>query len=171
MIKLVTGGYSYGKAWDHKERTELVQIFISHDDYAIRSLQFLYSEYGKLVLSDPPDGSSIGNRFSTVTLQYPDEFLTSLKGTYCPENYGYRKLISIEFGTNLGRYGPFGQAYKGGEYFDFQMGNHRSFGGFYGTVRNGALESIGVYVKPISCLSNLNSDLQVNVRNLPVKPK
>jgi len=68
MIKLVTGGYSYGKAWDHQGRTELVQIFISHDDYAIRSLQFLYSEYGKLVLSDPPDGSSIGNKFSTVSV-------------------------------------------------------------------------------------------------------
>ncbi|XP_052207936.1 inactive protein RESTRICTED TEV MOVEMENT 1-like isoform X2 [Diospyros lotus] len=158
MIKLVTGGYSYGKAWDHKERTELVQIFISHDDYAIRSLQFLYSEYGKLVLSDPPDGSSIGNRFSTVTLQYPEEFLTSLKGSW-----DYGKLTSIEFGTNLGKHGPFGQAYKGGKYFDFQMGNHRSFGGFHGTARisvldGGVLESIGVYVKPVASLSNLNSD-------------
>ncbi|XP_052207929.1 inactive protein RESTRICTED TEV MOVEMENT 1-like [Diospyros lotus] len=159
MIRLPTLGSQSGQTWDHKGRTELVQIFVSYDDSAINFLQFLYAENGSLVLSERPDYIYVGNNFSTVTLQYPDEFLTSLKGTW---NYG--KLTSIECGTNLGRHGPFGRAYKDDKHFDFQLGNHRAFGGFHGTTsRAGTLESIGIYVKPIASLSNLNSDQQVNV--------
>ncbi|XP_052194554.1 inactive protein RESTRICTED TEV MOVEMENT 1-like [Diospyros lotus] len=162
MIKIGTGEFPSGQAWDHKGKTELVQIFISYDDDAIKFLQCLYAENGKLVLSERPDGSYPGKKFSTVMLQYPDEFLTSLTGT-CSEGSGYEKLTSIEFGTNLRRHGPFGQVYRGGKDFDFQMGNHQPFGGFHGTTASCVLESIGVYVKPIASLSNPNSDQQVKV--------
>ncbi|XP_052207933.1 protein RESTRICTED TEV MOVEMENT 1-like [Diospyros lotus] len=158
MIKLPTVGSRNGQAWDHKGRTELVQIFISYDDSAIKFLQFLYAENGKLVLSERLDGIDIGNKFSTVTLGYLDEFLTSLKASW-----GHGKLTSIEFGTNLGRHGLFGRAYKDDKHFDFQMGNRRPFGGFHGTTQYGVLKSIRVYVKPIASLSNLNSNQQVNV--------
>ncbi|XP_052207937.1 inactive protein RESTRICTED TEV MOVEMENT 1-like [Diospyros lotus] len=157
MIKLPTVSSTSGEAWDHKGRTELVEIFISYDDYAIKFLQFLYAENGSLVLSERPDGSYLGNKFITVMLQYPNEFLTSLKGTYGYDSSGYRILTSIEFGTNLGNHGPFGEANENDEYFDLQMGNHRQFGGFHGTTKFDILRSIGVYVKPIASLSNLNS--------------
>ncbi|XP_052206885.1 inactive protein RESTRICTED TEV MOVEMENT 1-like [Diospyros lotus] len=163
MIKIGTGAFPSGRAWDHMGRTELVQIFVSYDDRAIRFLQCLYAENGRLVLSERPDDTYPGKKFSTVTLQYPDEFLTSLKGTCCSDNRGNEKLTSIEFGTNVGRHGPFGQAYEGDKYFDFQLGNHQAFGGFHGTTRSYLLGSIGVYVKPIALPRNLNSDQQVKV--------
>ena len=68
MIKLPSVGSRNGQAWDHKGRTELVQIFISYDDSAIKFLQFLYAENGRLVLSERPDYINLGNKFSTVSV-------------------------------------------------------------------------------------------------------
>ncbi|KAL7252186.1 hypothetical protein ACSBR1_013937 [Camellia fascicularis] len=91
-----------------------------------------------------------------VTLNYPDEFLTSISGS---STTGYtNRVSSITFGTNQGSHGPFGKPGKDDMEFNFQLGKYRPFGGFHGsTTIDGYLESIGVYVKPIASLSDLNS--------------
>ncbi|CAL5337954.1 unnamed protein product [Camellia sinensis] len=152
MMKTGFAQYLSGEVWDHKGKTELVQIFISRGDYGINFLQFQYVENGNLVLSEPSLSMNIGNRFETVKLNYPDEFLTSISGSYSI-TYGY-KVTSITFDTNQGRYGPFGQQHQCDREFIFQMGQDRQFGGFHGSTKCGELESIGVYVKPITTLNN-----------------
>ncbi|KAI8010408.1 Inactive protein RESTRICTED TEV MOVEMENT 1 [Camellia lanceoleosa] len=137
-----------GQVWDHKGKTDLVQIFISHSDDAINFLQFQYDENAHLVLSVPSLAMIVGTRFNTVKLNYPGEFLTSISGSYSDTN-GY-KVTSITFDTNLRRYGPFGQQRQCDREFIFQMGQDKQFGGFHFSTMNGHLESIGVYVKPIT---------------------
>ncbi|KAL7220811.1 hypothetical protein ACSBR2_013662 [Camellia fascicularis] len=101
-------------------------------DDAIKFLQFVYVEYGSLVLSEPLIGCVPGSNFNMVTLNYPDEFLTSISGS-C--TFGYRSCVSsITFGTNQGSHGPFGKPEKDDIEFNFQMGKYRLFGGFHGTT-------------------------------------
>uniref|UniRef100_A0A5B7B841 Putative inactive protein RESTRICTED TEV MOVEMENT 1-like n=1 Tax=Davidia involucrata TaxID=16924 RepID=A0A5B7B841_DAVIN len=153
-----------GEVWDDKGRSDIVQIFISWTDgtgftSGINFIQFLYVENGTLVLSEKHGGKS-GNKFNTVKLDYPSEFLTRLSGHVVYRDRGY-DVDSITFGTNRGTHGPFGGSFEGtGEddtFFDFQMGQDRPFGGFHGSTMNGYLQSIGVYVRPIATLSNLNN--------------
>lgn len=44
-----------------------------------------------------------------ITLQYPEEFLTSVSGHYCPVVYGGSPVIrSLTFSSNKRTFGPFG---------------------------------------------------------------
>ncbi|MCD7455680.1 hypothetical protein HAX54_029133 [Datura stramonium] len=153
-----TGG---GSIWDEKGRDEVVGILVSYSENTIESLQFLFYENGNLVQSDK-HGSNRRENFSAVVFDYPSEFLTSLSGSY--GNNGYSTVLSaIKFNTNKGSYGPFGCAKLAtdAKHFNFQIGNHRLFGGFHGTKSRQAVESIGIYLKPIiSSMINLK-DLRV----------
>ncbi|THF95997.1 hypothetical protein TEA_009400 [Camellia sinensis var. sinensis] len=132
MFKLGSQPNPDGEVWDHKGKTELVQIFISYGS-KINFLQYLHVENGTLVLSERLGGSDNGNNFNTE-----DHVMTS-----------------ITFGTNQGSHGPFGEPGKYDTKFNFQMGQDRPFGGFHGSTKDGLLESIGVYVKPLETLSDL----------------
>ncbi|CAL5337957.1 unnamed protein product [Camellia sinensis] len=171
MFKLGSQPNPDGEVWDHKGKTELVQIFISYGS-KINFLQYLHVENGTLVLSERLGGSDNGNNFNTVRLNYPDEFLTSISGSYLftPKKksgsyhteqffYGFDEedhvMTSITFGTNQGSHGPFGEPGKYDTKFNFQMGQDRPFGGFHRSTKDGLLESIGVYVKPLETLSDL----------------
>ncbi|CAL5393440.1 unnamed protein product [Camellia sinensis] len=160
MFKLGSQPNPNGEVWDHKGKTELVQIFISYGS-KINFLQYLHVENGTLVLSERLGGSDNGNNFNTVRLNYPDEFLTSISGSYHTEQIfdGFdaedHVMTSITFGTNQGSHGPFGEPGKYDSKFNFQMGQDRPFGGFHGSTKDGLLESIGVYVKPLETLSDL----------------
>ncbi|GJY17885.1 jacalin-like lectin domain-containing protein [Tanacetum coccineum] len=82
-----------------------------------------------------------------VLIDHPGEYLVSVSGEYLNG-----KLASIVFVTNKKRHGPFGR--KGGssnlpcEPFNFEFGPRDLFGGFHGSVYEGSVEAIGVYVKP-----------------------
>uniref|UniRef100_A0A5B7CAJ3 Putative inactive protein RESTRICTED TEV MOVEMENT 1-like n=1 Tax=Davidia involucrata TaxID=16924 RepID=A0A5B7CAJ3_DAVIN len=160
MIKIGTSSGG-GEVWDDKDRSDIVQIFISWTEGTKRLnfIQFLYVENGTLVLSEKRGGMP-GNKFKTVKFDYPSEFLTRLScrgyTSYCGLNY----VSSITFGTNRGTYGPFGQAKESDTFYDFDMGQDRPFGGFYGTTRDGRLESIGVYVRPIATLNNTTTEVE-----------
>lgn len=90
-----------------------------------------------------------------IKLDYPSEFLTWIRGYYVdfrpiviqPATY----VTSITFGTNKATYGPFGSHESCDIEFDFKFGTDASFGGFHGTTHIHYLESIGVYIKPITC--------------------
>lgn len=163
MIKIgpVGGRSSGGSVWDEKGRDEVVGILVSYSEDTIESLQFLFYENGNLVQSDK-HGSHHCENFFAVVFDYPSEFLTLLSGSY--DNNGYSTVLSaIKFNTNKGSYGPFGctQPVTDAKHFNFQIGNHRFFGGFHGTRNRHAVESIGIYLKPIiSSMINLK-DLRV----------
>lgn len=145
MPKIGPIGSPNGGEWDEEGRTEIVQIFVSHDD-RVHSLQFQYYEDGSLVLSDKR-GLSGGSKFDVVKFNYPTEYLTCISGFKRPDH-----LASITFTTNLGTYGPFGPASQQSQEFRFQLGRNQQFGGFCG-ISDFCVRSIGVYLKPITTLN------------------
>ncbi|CAA0834858.1 Protein RESTRICTED TEV MOVEMENT 1 [Striga hermonthica] len=138
-------GRKTGNTWDEKGRINIVYIFIHHAE-EIDSIQFLYAEDGELVLSDSY-GNKRGKNFDFVKLDYPAEYITSIRGRlHCHDN----SLRSITFETNHGEYGPFGKSYSSHKEFALRLGDGGHFGGFHGTADSRRLKSIGVYFEPIT---------------------
>ncbi|MCD7470770.1 hypothetical protein HAX54_010880 [Datura stramonium] len=169
MIKVgpVGGRQQRGTHWD--ENGQVVQIFVSSKHNTISSLQFLFYENGKLVLSNK-HGANDCESFCAVTLDYPTEFLTSISGSF-RTSYGQSILSSISFGTNKGSYGPFGTPSADANKFTFQIGNYHSFGGFHGSKIRYGIESFGVYMKPITTSMIHFKDPPVNVKKEGVQEK
>ncbi|MCD7470771.1 hypothetical protein HAX54_010881 [Datura stramonium] len=170
MIKVGPAGgqEQRGTRWDEKGRGEVVQIFVSYNHNTVHSLQFLFYENGKLVMSNK-HGATECESFCAVTFDYPTEFLTSISGSF-RTSYGWSFLSSISFGTNKGSYGPFGTPSADAN-FTFQIGNYRSFGGFHGSKNGFGVESFGVYMKPIITSMILFKDPPVKVKNEGVPGK
>ncbi|CAI9298266.1 unnamed protein product [Lactuca saligna] len=142
-----------GNNWEERGMSEIVQILISYDSHRICSIQFAYVQNGG-VMHSKKYGQDCRVGFDAVTFDYPSEYLTSLSGRYNDDG----QLTSIVFGTNKRKYGPFGQTSTStkGE-FNYKFGTRSSFAGFYGTVLYGLVYAIGVYVKPIQSLAELNN--------------
>ncbi|XP_009613264.1 inactive protein RESTRICTED TEV MOVEMENT 1-like [Nicotiana tomentosiformis] len=164
MIKIGPVGAGYGAGgtiWDEKGRDQVAGFLISYNENAILSLQFLYYENDNFVLSKRHGGADNGfNDHSAIVFDYPSDFLTSISGSSEKVGNGKPVLTSIKFGTNKGSYGPFGTPKITTEPnniadFDFQIGNHRLFGGFHGTENYRRVQSIGVYLK-----TQVNDQLQ-----------
>ncbi|KAH0634188.1 hypothetical protein KY289_037135 [Solanum tuberosum] len=157
MIKVGPVGSRKGSIWEENGRGEVAGIFVSYTKNTVLSLQFLFYEDGNFVQSNKHGSHHCAN-FSAVLLDYPSEFLTSISGSYMYDG----GLAAIKFNTNKGSYGSFGQPITNAtNYFNFQLGNHNLFGGFHGTMSSSAVESIGIYVKPVvSSMINLK-DLRV----------
>ncbi|THF95586.1 hypothetical protein TEA_023533 [Camellia sinensis var. sinensis] len=67
--------------------SQVIRFSYFNSDDAIKFLQFVYVEYGSLVLSEPLIGCVPGSNFNTVRLNYPDEFLASITGSYTLDPY------------------------------------------------------------------------------------
>ncbi|KAL9389303.1 hypothetical protein Peur_017908 [Populus x canadensis] len=130
--------------WDHKGRTEISHIYISHDNL-IRFIQFQYVEENGVLskLSPMPVKNSYGWRFNVVKLDYPLEFLKGISGSWSSGN-----VTSLTFTTNCGTYGPFGCKEEDGTEFDFQTGDEPLSGGLHGSFDAQGLRTIGIYVNP-----------------------
>uniref|UniRef100_M1DMM4 RTM1 protein n=1 Tax=Solanum tuberosum TaxID=4113 RepID=M1DMM4_SOLTU len=155
MIKVgpIGGKTTDGSVWDEKGKGEIAKIFVTSGIEAnfVLSLQFLFVDHnGQFILSDRHGAhynSSLTTTFNTVVLDYPSEFLIGIKGTYYSNG-----MRSITFVSNKGTYGPYGgvKPMVVDREFDFQIGNDRSFGGFHGLKQKAYVESIGLYLKPIT---------------------
>ncbi|KAJ6982423.1 hypothetical protein D5086_020167 [Populus alba] len=151
MIKLQAGSYlpSYsndkGFDWDHKGRTEISHIYISHDFRVIRFIEFQYVEESGVLSKLSPtllEKNSFGSGFIVVKLDYPHEFLKGISGR------GVGNVNSLTFTTNRGTYGPFGRKEEYGPEFDFQTGDKPLFAGLHGSFDGHGLKTIGIYVNP-----------------------
>ncbi|PHT85770.1 hypothetical protein T459_07876 [Capsicum annuum] len=149
MVKVGPAGGSGGTIWDEKGRDQVAGIVVTYNEYAVHALQFLFYENGNLVLSNK-HGDHRCENFRAVLFDYSSEFITSISGCF-RTSYDFTKLKCISFGTNKGSYGPFGSTATSNvdTDFNFQLGNHRLFGGFHGSKTEYGVESIGIYVKPI----------------------
>ncbi|KAJ6899587.1 hypothetical protein NC652_025903 [Populus alba x Populus x berolinensis] len=148
MIKLQAGSqprYNSDMNWDHKGRTEISHIYISHDFDVIRFIQFQYVEESEVLskLSPTPYMNSFASRFNVVKLDYPHEFLKGISG-----QWGGGNVRSLTFTTNRGTYGPFGSKEENSIEFDFQTGDEPLFAGLHGSFDNDGLATIGIYVNP-----------------------
>ncbi|XP_060174167.1 inactive protein RESTRICTED TEV MOVEMENT 1-like isoform X2 [Lycium barbarum] len=170
MIKFGPAGNKGGTAWEEKGKGEIAKIFVSRDEISIHSLQFLFVENGHFVLSDRHGSDTTSTYFNTVALDFPTEFLTSIRGFYQSSCYASSVLRSITFVTNKDTYGPYGKMAPSStpsstcKEFIFQLGVDRCFGGFHGT-KDYYIESIGVYLKTVtpSMITPTNSQVEVPI--------
>ncbi|KAG2319688.1 hypothetical protein Bca4012_054073 [Brassica carinata] len=137
------GGQS-GHAWDDGMFTNVKQIVIAHG-YSIDSIQVEYDKNGSSVWSEKRGGKG-GIKVDKINLDYPHEYLTSVKGTYSAfDVWGNLCIRSLSFESNRKRYGPFGV--ESGTYFSMPKSDSKIIG-FHGKA-GWYLDAIGVYLQPV----------------------
>lgn len=132
-------GGNGGSNWDDGSYNGLREITLVYDR-CIDSIRVVYDKNGKRFLAEKHGGAG-GNRSAEIKLQYPEEFLTSVSGHYCPVVHGGSPVIrSLTLKSNRRTFGPFGV--EEGTPFSFSV-NEDQIIGFKG--RSGwYLDSIGL---------------------------
>ncbi|KAF7145771.1 hypothetical protein RHSIM_Rhsim04G0238400 [Rhododendron simsii] len=88
-----------------------------------------------------------------VRLSYPSEFLSGITGWHVSGI-----IRSLTFITNKRTDGPFGGvAGNIDSAFEYKLGEDNKFARFHGTAGTYNLNSIGVYLKPMTTLTNVNN--------------
>ncbi|GKA33001.1 jacalin-like lectin domain-containing protein [Tanacetum coccineum] len=161
-----------GKLWDEGGKSKVVKILISHEEDVSKSIQFAYVEKQNVRHSEIY-GNHSGLNFDIVfnywkikmhvTFNYPSEFLVSVSG-----EYNYEGLVSISFGSNKRKYGPFrcpcsNDKTYAVDKFKYNFGPKSSFGGFHGSVNKSSVQAIGVYVRPIVSLAEIDNDINRDI--------
>lgn len=137
------GGQS-GSPWDDGVYSTVRQIVIAHGS-GVDSVQIEYDKNGKSVWGDKHGGKG-GNKFDKVKLDYPDEYLTSVHGTYGSfDVWGTLCVRSLTFESNHRKYGPFGS--ESGTYFSLPKSESKIVG-FHGKA-GWYLDAIGVHIQPV----------------------
>ncbi|KAL6972741.1 Jacalin-related lectin 19 [Sarracenia purpurea var. burkii] len=100
-------GGNGGSHWDdgiYSGVREIIVVF----DRCIDSIRVVYDKKGVPVTAEKHGGGG-GSRTAHIKLQYPEEFLTSVSGHYCPVVSGGNSVIrSLTFKTNQKTFGPYG---------------------------------------------------------------
>ncbi|KAF8392105.1 hypothetical protein HHK36_022447 [Tetracentron sinense] len=141
------GGRGGGR-WTHNNNGGIIQIKIVYewgiDSIIFRTLDDGVKKYSKKF------GTDGGSRTATIEIDWPNEYLTSISGTYGAHspNHGPVIVTSLSFTTNLATHGPVGSG--SGRSFSLPM-EGGVIVGFHGKCGL-QLDSIGVYVKPLNCL-------------------
>ncbi|XP_019248510.1 PREDICTED: inactive protein RESTRICTED TEV MOVEMENT 1-like [Nicotiana attenuata] len=136
MIKVgPVGGYGASKhstIWSEKGRDQVAGFRITYGKHSVYSLQFMYYENDRLVLSDRHGDCDDDEKrnFVPVVFDYPSEYLTSIS-------------CSVPMDHAFGRPSTDGNDID----FDLSIGNRRLFGGFHGSENCYGVGSIGVYLK------------------------
>ncbi|KAL5757636.1 hypothetical protein ACOSP7_020247 [Xanthoceras sorbifolium] len=100
-------GGNGGTIWDDGTYHGVRQITIVYDR-CIDSMSVVYDKNRKPVTSDKHGGVG-GNRTAEIKLQFPEEFLVSVSGYYCPVVYGGSPVVrSLTFKSNKRTFGPYG---------------------------------------------------------------
>ncbi|KAL9335768.1 hypothetical protein Peur_072949 [Populus x canadensis] len=100
-------GGNGGDSWDDGIYHGVREITIVYDQ-CIDSIQVVYDKNGKPITAENHGGVG-GSRAAEIKLQYPEEYLTSVSGHYCPVVYGGSPVIrSLAFSSNKRTFGPFG---------------------------------------------------------------
>ncbi|ESQ34825.1 hypothetical protein EUTSA_v10007145mg [Eutrema salsugineum] len=137
------GGQS-GHAWDDGMFTTVRQIVVAHGS-SIDSIQVEYDKNGSSVWSEKRGGKG-GTKFDKVKLDYPHEYLTSVRGTYGSfDVWGHLCVRSLTFESNRKKYGPFGV--ESGTYFALPKLDSKIIG-FHGKA-GWYVDAIGVHLQPI----------------------
>ncbi|XP_077228321.1 jacalin-related lectin 19-like [Tasmannia lanceolata] len=106
-IKVGPWGGNGGSSWDDGSFNGIREITLVYDR-CIDSIRVEYDKNGKNVLAEKHGGNG-GTRTVHIKLQYPEEFLTTISGHYCPVvNGGTPVIRSLIFKSNRRTFGPFG---------------------------------------------------------------
>ncbi|KAK2654371.1 hypothetical protein Ddye_014227 [Dipteronia dyeriana] len=111
-------GGNGGTSWDDGTYNGVREITLVYDR-CIDSISVVYDKNGKPVTPEKHGGVG-GNRTAEIKLQYPEEFLISVSGHYCPVVHGGSPVVrSLTFKSNKRTFGPFGV--EEGTPFTFSM--------------------------------------------------
>ncbi|KAJ0074739.1 hypothetical protein Patl1_33371 [Pistacia atlantica] len=111
-------GGNGGSSWDDGTFNGVREIKLVFDR-CIDCIRVVYDKNGKPFTADKHGGVG-GTQTAEIKLQYPEEFLISVSGHYCPVVYGGSPVIrSLTFKSNKRTYGPYG--FEEGTPFTFSM--------------------------------------------------
>ncbi|KAB2007992.1 hypothetical protein ES319_D10G067800v1 [Gossypium barbadense] len=100
-------GGNGGAAWDDGIYNGVREITLVYDR-CIDSIRVVYDKNGKPVTAEKHGGVG-GNKTAEIKLKFPEEFLISVTGYYCPVVYGGSPVIrSLTFKSNRRTFGPYG---------------------------------------------------------------
>ncbi|XP_020983581.1 jacalin-related lectin 19 isoform X4 [Arachis duranensis] len=106
-ITVGSWGGNGGKSWDDGNFTGVREITLVYDR-CIDSIRVVYDKNGKPFTAEKHGGVG-GKRTAEIKLQYPDEYLISVSGHYCPVVRGGTPVIrSLTFKSNRRTFGPYG---------------------------------------------------------------
>ncbi|KAI3684828.1 hypothetical protein L6452_34054 [Arctium lappa] len=144
-------GCSSGKNWIYKPNGFIRKITIKHGS-SIDGIKFYSGGSSTGETESSYFGDKNGPKTDEICIDFPNEYLTSISGTF--DDFWVKSLC---FGTNQNQYGPYGND-SGGTRTPFSYeGEGVMIVGFHGRLTSSYLEAIGIYVKPESCASGLNS--------------
>ncbi|XP_050938316.1 jacalin-related lectin 3 isoform X1 [Cucumis melo] len=144
-----------GNNWDDGVYSTIRQLVICHGA-GIDSIKIQYDVKGSSIWSDRHGGNG-GTKTDTVKLDFPDEYLTMIRGYY-GSFVSFDKVFvrSLTFMSNKKKYGPYGV--EQGTVFSFPTTEGKIVG-FHG--RSGLyLDAIGVYLKPMAIQSPSKAMIQ-----------
>ncbi|KDP31690.1 hypothetical protein JCGZ_15015 [Jatropha curcas] len=139
-------GEGKGYLWDDEVHSAIKQIRITHGAFVSSICTEYYNDDGLSEWSKK-HGQDLEPKMSTIKLDYPDEFLTSVTGYYDSINeMNDYSFTSLTFQSNRRTYGPFGREF--GKRFSFPSFDGKILG-FHGRS-SGYLYALGAHIHPIS---------------------
>ncbi|XP_030484910.2 jacalin-related lectin 3 [Cannabis sativa] len=136
-----TGGSSFDEGAGY---TGVKQINISRN-VGIVYIRVLYDRKGESVWGTKHGGTG-GFKFDKVILDYPNEILTHISGSYGPAMImGPQVIKSLTFHTTKGKHGPYGEEQAGGGGCFTSKVREGRIVGFHGR-RGLFLDAIGVHI-------------------------
>ncbi|XP_071915390.1 mannose/glucose-specific lectin isoform X1 [Coffea arabica] len=151
-------GGPVGNPWSYIP-TDGIKEIIMDVGRNIRAISFADANgfiSGKFGGKDP---NNIGKE-EKITIQWPSEYLTSIKGTFGNFN-GDVVIYSLSFITNNKTYGPFGSA-NSGQAFTASPPAGNVVVGFHG-MSGWFIDALGIYVRPVinNQMMEINSKLKL----------
>ncbi|KDP46660.1 hypothetical protein JCGZ_10969 [Jatropha curcas] len=139
-------GEGKGYLWDDEVHSAIKQIRITHGAFVSSICTEYYNDDGLSEWSKK-HGQDLEPKMSTIKLDYPDEFPTSVTGYYDSINeMNDYSFTSLTFQSNRRTYGPFGREF--GKRFSFPSFDGKILG-FHGRS-SGYLYALGAHIHPIS---------------------
>ncbi|CAH2036458.1 unnamed protein product [Thlaspi arvense] len=161
LTKLEAKGAPRGSLWDDGVLQGVKAIYVFYDDDVIRCIRFEYNYEGKVETRqhgakyvDGKEGERLicRNPFlvAVILLDYPNEFITSIEGSYIkfPDNDTW--IASLAFKTSKGRTSPTFGSVLGKNRVEFVLESKGcALVGFHGRSTFCALQSLGAYSRPM----------------------
>ncbi|KAK3220559.1 hypothetical protein Dsin_014529 [Dipteronia sinensis] len=143
-IKGELWGGQGGRDWDYRPENGIVEITIQYGD-AVDSLNFTHAIENSTDNSSEKFGGRGGKLQQTITIDWPNEYLTKISGTIGIFNKD-EVIGSLSFTTSRNKkYGPFGST-NDCKSFELVSEKNRAIVGFFGRQGN-FIDAIGVYYK------------------------
>ncbi|ESQ30659.1 hypothetical protein EUTSA_v10011434mg [Eutrema salsugineum] len=138
-----------GFLWDDGTYQGVRKVYLSYDASYMRCVRFEYDNCGIVESREHGSKASVSVQEGEFVLDYPNEFLTSVKGT-TTDAYPSTMITSLTFKTSKGRTSPtFGNQFCS-SLIEFVLEREGSaIVGFHGRSNCYALHALGAYFFPL----------------------